>query len=126
MARSVYYGPFMPKQRQIAVDNDRRWLANNPYAFSDYDDVAAHLRRRTFNRMHTIVREQAYLKQYPAHRSPWLSRPQGGANWKFTPRWDRTRQPGYRGRDRVRKGKLYVGHPQDGAYRRIRYSFKRR
>lgn len=67
MARYRYHGshPFMSKARQAAVDADRKYLANNAYRFGGHDYVAAHLRKRARDRMHTIAREQQYLKQYP-------------------------------------------------------------
>ena len=62
-----YHGshPFMSKARQAAVDRERRFLANNsriPYLFGHTDDVAVAMRKRARDRMHTIVREQQYLK----------------------------------------------------------------
>ena len=67
MARHRYHGshPFMSKARQEAVDRERRFLANHrsiPYLFGHTDDVAVHLRKRARDRMHTIVREQRYMK----------------------------------------------------------------
>ena len=66
-------------------------------------------------RNQAIATEQAYLQEY----SPW-----GAPTW--LPRWDPRRQPGYRGFDRMRRGRVSIGHEQDGGWRRIRYSFKRR
>jgi hypothetical protein len=67
MARYRYHGshPFMSKARQAAVDRERRFLANNrrvPYLFGHTDDVAVYLRKRARDRMHTIAREQAYMR----------------------------------------------------------------
>ena len=55
----------MSKARQTAVDRERKYMANNRYGFGGHDYVAAHLRKRARDRMHTIAREQQYLKQYP-------------------------------------------------------------
>jgi hypothetical protein len=68
--RHRYHGshPFMSKARHEAVDRERRFLANRrstPHLFGHTDDVAVYLRKRARDRMHTIVREQQYLKQYP-------------------------------------------------------------
>lgn len=113
MLRHRYHGshPFMSKARHEAVDRERRFLANHrsiPYLFGHTDDVAVHLRRRARDRMHTIAREQQYLRLYPISRNP-------ARTW--VPRW----APG-----RVRRGRIAVGHAQDGAYRRVRYSVKRK
>ena len=70
MARYRYHGshPFMSKARQEAVDRERRFLANHrniPYLFGHTDDVAVAMRKRARDRMHTIAREQRYLRRYP-------------------------------------------------------------
>lgn len=52
----------MSKARQTAVDRERKYMANNRYGFGGHDYVAAHLRKRARDRMHTIVREQAYMR----------------------------------------------------------------
>lgn len=67
MARYRYHAshPFMSTARQTAVDRERKYLANNAYRFDGDDYLAAHLRKRARVRMHTIVREQQYLKRYP-------------------------------------------------------------
>jgi hypothetical protein len=75
MARYRYHGshPFMSKARQAAVDRERRFLANNrrvPYLFGHTDDVAVYLRKRSRDRMHTIAREQQYMRRYPPSPAP--------------------------------------------------------
>jgi len=58
----------MSKARQEAVDRERRFLANHrniPYLFGHTDDVAVAMRKRARDRMHTIAREQRYLRRYP-------------------------------------------------------------
>jgi len=55
----------MSKARQAAVDRERRFLANNsriPYLFGHTDHVAVAMRKRARDRMHTIAREQAYMR----------------------------------------------------------------
>lgn len=83
----------MSKARQTAVDRERRFLANHrsiPYLFGHTDDVAVAMRKRARDRMHTIVREQAYLKQYPRYSSymprKLLRKPQYKGYGKFIQR----------------------------------------
>ena len=60
----------MSKARQTALDADRKYLANNAYRFDGHDYLAAHLRKRSRDRMHTIVKEQQYLKKHSSNRGP--------------------------------------------------------
>lgn len=55
----------MSKARKTAVDRERKYLANNAYRFDGHDYLAAHLRKRTRDRSHTITRELQYLKRAP-------------------------------------------------------------
>jgi len=55
----------MSKARQTAVNRERYFLGNNqfvPHLFGHTDDVAVYLRKRARDRMHTIAREQAYMR----------------------------------------------------------------
>ncbi len=54
--------------RVQAVARERAFLRRNrnvPFLFGHTDHVALAMRQRARDRMHTIVREQQYLKQYP-------------------------------------------------------------
>lgn len=70
MARYRYHGshPFMSKARQAAKDRERRFLADHqhiPFLFGHTDDVAVAMRKRARDRMHTIHREQMFMRRYP-------------------------------------------------------------
>lgn len=67
MARSWYTRSyekpnFIQTPRVKAVTRERAWMAAHPHAFGGHDYVAAHLRKRARDRMHTIAREQAYMR----------------------------------------------------------------
>jgi hypothetical protein len=67
MARSWYTRSnakpkFIQTPRVKAVARERAWMAAHPYAFGGHDYVAAHLRKRARDRMHTIAREQQYMR----------------------------------------------------------------
>lgn len=70
MARSWYTRSnvkpnFIQTPRVKAVARERAWMAAHPYSFEGHDYVAAHLRKRARDRMHTITRELQYLKRAP-------------------------------------------------------------
>jgi hypothetical protein len=99
MARSWYSrsnakAQFIQTPRVRAVARERAWMAAHPYAFGDYDHVAAHLRRRAFNRMHTIVKEQQWLKKNMWH-SP-RSQLQKSPAWKNHYHFTSSHRPGKR------------------------------
>lgn len=67
MARSWYTRSheepnFIQTPRVKAVTRERAWMAAHPYAFGDYDHVAAHLQKRNRDRSHAITRELHYLQ----------------------------------------------------------------
>ena len=70
MARSWYtrsnaQPQFIQTPRVQAVARERAWMARNqhiPYLYGHTDDVAVYLRNRARDRMHTIAREQAYMR----------------------------------------------------------------
>ena len=76
MARSWYTRSdakpqFYQTPRVQAVARERAWMARNqhlPYLFGHSDDVASYMRQRARNRMHTIAREQQYMRLYPPRR----------------------------------------------------------
>ena len=109
----------MSKARQTALDADRKYLANNAYRFDGHDYLAAHLRKRARDRMHTIVREQAYLKRNPISRYSTRS---GRSPREFVGRWNRANV----GMSGTHSRRLFVGHQQDGRYVRVRYHIKRK
>ena len=119
MARSWYTRSnakpqFYQTPRVQAVARERAWMARNqhiPYLFGHTDDVAVHLRKRARDRMHTIAREQQYLRQYPISRNP---------RRQFVARWNRANV----GISGTHSRRVFVGHQQDGAYRRVRYHVK--
>jgi len=54
--------------RVQAVARERAFLRRNrnvPYLFGHTDDVAVRMRNRARDRMHTIAREQQYMRLYP-------------------------------------------------------------
>ena len=70
MARSWYTRSnatpnYIQTPRVQAVARERAWMARNqhiPYLFGHTDDVASYMRQRARDRMHTIAREQAYIR----------------------------------------------------------------